>query len=125
MHPITAVFPLNIVLTTDDAERFRGALTLGAAQAALGGTAALFLQLDAVAMLRAPIIAPRDFAHAAAGLPLLADLLTDAVTLGVTIIACQSGMALADMAVDDLPAGVEVGGPLQFLADADAQVVLG
>ncbi|MDX3899013.1 MAG: DsrE family protein [Sphingobium sp.] len=117
---------LRLVLTTPDAERFRGALTLAAAQAALGGEAALFLQLDAVAMLRPPIAGPRDAAHADAGLPTLSTLLTEAIALGVRVTACQSGMALGDIGVDDLPEGVEVGGPLQFLADGgEGPVVLG
>lgn len=121
------VHPLKIVLTTPDAERFRGALTLAAAQAALGGETALFLQLDAVAMLRAPLAAPRDDAHAAAGLPTLAALLADAMTLGVRVVACQSGMALAGLTADTLPESVDVGGPVQFLADGDAnaRVTLG
>jgi predicted peroxiredoxin len=121
------VHALKIVLTTPDAERFRGALTLAAAQAALGGSVALFLQLDAVAMLRAPISAPRDTAHVAAGLPSLDTLLADAMALGVVVTACQSGMALADLTADALPQGVDVGGPLQFLANAGAntQLVLG
>ena len=67
--------PLTIIVTTPDAERLRGALTLAAAQAALGGGATLFLQLDAVALLRAPVAAPRDGAHRQAGLPSLPMLL--------------------------------------------------
>lgn len=119
--------PLKIVLTTPDAERFRGALTLAAAHAALGGGASLFLQLDAVAMLRAPLIVPRDDAHAAAGLPTLAALLADAMMLGVKVTACQSGMTLAGLTVDILPRGIEVGGPIQFLTDGgdEARVVIG
>lgn len=118
---------MRIVLTTPDAERFRGALTLASAQAALGGEAALFLQLDAVEMLRAPITAPRDAAHGAAGLPRLSALLAEAMALGVQITACQSGMALAGLTANQLPDGVQAGGPLQFLTDraADAGVVLG
>lgn len=107
--------PLRIVVATADAERLRGALVLAAAQAALGADAALFLQLDAVALLRAPIAAPRDDAHRAAGLPVLAALLDDALSLGVAIIACQSGMALAGLTADALPADVEIGGPIGFL----------
>ena len=42
---------LHLVVLTADPERFRGALTLAAAQAALGGRAALFLQLEAVGLL--------------------------------------------------------------------------
>jgi predicted peroxiredoxin len=113
------------VVTTPDAERLRGALVLAAAQAALGGAAALFLQLDAVILLRAPTIAPQDVAHRAAGLPDLVTLLAEAQALGVTIIACQSGLALCGMATDALPSGVEVGGPVGFLqaTDDDARLL--
>ncbi len=112
-------------MTTPDAERLRGALVLAAAQAALGGAAALFLQLDAVILLRAPTIAPQDVAHRAAGLPDLVTLLAEAQALGVTIIACQSGLALCGMATDALPSGVEVGGPVGFLqaTDDDARLL--
>ncbi|WP_336967827.1 DsrE family protein [Sphingobium aromaticiconvertens] len=119
--------PLKIVLITPDAERFRGALTLAAAQAALGGAVALFLQLDAVAMLHTPLSAPRDEAHAAAGLPTLAALLADAMTLGVQVIACQSGMTLAGLTAGALPKGIDVGGPVQFLADGadETRILIG
>lgn len=112
-------------MTTPDAERLRGALVLAAAQAALGGAAALFLQLDAVILLRAPTIAPQDVAHRAAGLPDLVTLLAEAQALGVTIIACQSGLALCGMAADVLPSGTEVGGPVGFLqaTDNDARLL--
>lgn len=106
---------LNIVLTVPDAERLRGALVLASTQAALGGDAAIFLQLDAVTLLRAPLAAPRDDAHQAAGLPRLAALLDDAMALGVAIIACQSGLALAGITADALPDGVACGGPVGFL----------
>ncbi|MFZ2998006.1 DsrE/DsrF/DrsH-like family protein [Sphingobium sp.] len=110
---------LNIVLTVPDAERLRGALTLAAAQAALGGHATLFLQLDAVGLLRAHTSAPCDAAHQAAGLPDLATLIVEAQDMGVTLIACQSGMALSDLTANDLPAGVEIGGPIGFLQHTD------
>lgn len=106
---------LRIVVATADAERLRGALVMAAAQAALGGKAALFLQLDAVGLLRAPIGAPQDEAHRAAGLPSLEMLVEEALALGVVILACQSGLALCGMTVESLPAGVEIGGPVGFL----------
>lgn len=110
---------LNILVATADAERLRGALVLAAAQAALGGQAAIFLQLDAVALLRPPLIAPHDARHQAAGLPDLAMLLADSLALGVTLSACQSGLALCGMTTTDLPEGVGIGGPLGFLQQAD------
>ncbi|CCW17741.1 hypothetical protein EBBID32_20900 [Sphingobium indicum BiD32] len=107
--------PLRIIVTTADAERLRGALLLASAQAALGGAAAIFLQLDAVALLRAPIAGPQDDIHRAAGLPDLAALLAEAQALGVMISACQSGLALCGMSVDALPSGIETGGPVGFM----------
>ncbi|MEC3948443.1 DsrE family protein [Sphingobium sp. HWE2-09] len=106
---------LTIIVATPDAERLRAALILAAAQAALGGDATIFLQLDAVALLRAPIAAPRDAAHRTAGLPHLSALLIEAQALGVTLIACQSGLALSGMTANDLPGDVEVGGPVGVL----------
>ncbi|MEC3912078.1 DsrE family protein [Sphingobium sp. CR2-8] len=113
---------LTIIVATADAERLRAALMLAAAQAALGGTATLFLQLDAVALLRPPIAAPRDAAHQDAGLPDLAALLAEAQALGVTLVACQSGLALWDLTLDMLPKGIVADGPiglLTSLTDAD------
>lgn len=106
---------LRIVVTTADPERLRGALVLASAQAALGGEAALFLQLDAVALLREPISAPADEAHRAAGLPTLVALIDEALALGVAIAACQSGLALCGMTAGALPPGVEASGPVSFL----------
>ena len=117
---------LRIVVATADAERLRGALVLAAAQAALGGQASIFLQLDAVSSLRHPITAPRDEAHRAVGLPSLAMLLEEALALGVNIIACQSGLGLAGIVADTLPSGIEVSGPVSFLQEAkdDARLLL-
>ena len=118
--------PLRIIVATADAERLRAALIVAGAHAALGGAAALFLQLDAVDLLRAPIAAPQDEAHRAAGLPDLAAVLADAQALGVMISACQSGLALCGMTAEALPPDVEVSGPVTFLqaTDDDARLLL-
>lgn len=113
--------PLLLIATTDDAERLRGALTVACAEAALGGAARLFLQLDAVALLRPPITAPRDAAHVAQGLPVLAALLDNALALGVEVIACQSGLALAGLEAQALDPRIEMGGPVGVLAGHDAR----
>ena len=116
---------LRIIVATADAERLRGALVIAASQAATGGKASVFLQLDAVSLLHPPIVAPADPAHGAAGLPTLAGLVEEAVGLGVTLIACQSGLALCGMTAEALPHGVEVGGPLSFLQQTndDARLI--
>ncbi|WP_169863138.1 DsrE family protein [Sphingobium yanoikuyae] len=115
---------LRIVVMTADAERLRGALVIATAQAALGGAASLFLQLDAVGLLARPMAAPQDDAHHAAGLPTLAELVNEALDMGVAMIACQSGLALSGLSADTLPTSVEVGGPLSFLQQMDAEARL-
>lgn len=106
---------LNIVILTDDAERLRGALMLALAQVALGREARLFLQLDAVRLLRPPVSAPRDADHAAHGLPSLAVLIDEALDANVTVLACQSGLALAGLDAATLDPRISAGGPVSFL----------
>lgn len=118
--------PLLLVATTADAERLRGALTLACAEAALGGSVRVFLQLDAVALLAPPITGPRDAAHIANGLPSLAALIDDALDLDVAIIACQSGLALTGLGAGTLDPRITTGGPVGVLAEttADARVLI-
>ncbi|MET0268877.1 MAG: peroxiredoxin [Sphingomonas sp.] len=106
---------LTILLAAADAERLRTALSLAAAQAALGGAAHVFCQNEAVALLRPPVAGERDAAHAAAGLPTLAALLGEALALGVTITACQSGLALTGTDARALDARIAFGGPIGVL----------
>lgn len=107
---------LNIIVLTEDAERFRGALMLALTHKAAGGEARLFLQLDAARLLATRLAAPQDASHRAAGLPDLADLLDDALDNGVALIACQTGLALAALPADTLDLRVETGGLLSFLS---------
>lgn len=116
---------LNLLVLTEDAERFRGALVLALAHVARGGEAALFLQLDAVRLLAPGCAAPRDAEQRAAGLPDLASLLTETLDAGVALIACQSGLAVAGLDANALDARIVSGGPLGFLADcSDADRLL-
>ncbi len=115
---------LKVLVTTGDAERLRGSLVLACAQAALGGQASLFFQLDAVGLLKPPISAPQDANHQAAGLPTLATLIDEALNLGVVLTACQSGLTLCQFTADDLPKGVDIGGPVSFLQATDDQARL-
>lgn len=110
---------LNILVLTDDAERFRGALTLALARAALGGPVRLFLQLDAVRLLHDAAPAPRDGDHGLHGLPTLAVLIDEALEAGVAVLACQSGLALAGLDAAALDARIETGGPISFLQGCD------
>ncbi len=106
---------LTIVVVEAVPERVRGALTLAAAQAALGARARLFCQGGAVVALVPPIHAPDDARHAAAGLPTLAALFEEALALGVELIACQGGLALAGVDMAALDPRIAAGGPLAVL----------
>jgi predicted peroxiredoxin len=90
---------LTLIAATGDPERFRAALTIASAHAALGGRTRLYLHEGAVALLVNPD-------------PLVAT----ALETGVAIIACQTGLAGAGLAHSDLPAGVEAGGMVGLLA---------
>ena len=112
---------LTIIVATADGERFRAAMTLATAQAALGGRVRVYCHERAVALLR---VAPDDddddddgaAALAAAGLPDRPALIAMAIDGGVALIACQTGLALAGLEMGDLAVGVEAGGMVGLLA---------
>ncbi len=87
---------LTIIVATADPARFRAALMLASAHAAIGGTTRVYAHEGAVRLL----------VHG--------ELLNTARQLGVTLIACQTGLADADMA---LPDSVEGGGLVSLMAD--------
>ncbi|MFV0622716.1 DsrE family protein [Sphingomonas sp. ac-8] len=106
---------LTILVATADATRLRAALSTAAAAAALGGRVRLFLHEEAV-----PLLADLDDPDAAwlatAGLPDRAMLLAMVRESGVELLVCQSGLALAGLAMDALPADTQAGGLVSLLA---------
>ena len=104
---------LTIIVATSDPARFEAALELAAANAALDRRTRLFLQRDAVPLLR-----PEPPGSALA-------LLSEALALGASTSVCQSGLALSGMTADQLPPGVETGGLVELLASqGDDQLLL-
>jgi predicted peroxiredoxin len=91
---------------------------LAISQAALGGRVRLYAHEHAVTML-APGVDDDGATLAAAGLPDRPALLALAVDAGVTLIACQTGLALAGLAIDALATGVIAGGLMGLLAELD------
>jgi predicted peroxiredoxin len=91
---------LTLLIATADQTRFRAALTLASANAALGGRTRVYCHEEAVPLLTAdePLIAT-------------------AMESGATMIACQTGLAAANLTADRLPEGVETGGLISLLAD--------
>lgn len=106
---------LTILTATADAERFRAALSLACAHAALGSPARVYCHEAAVALLL-PGEDPDDAQRIAAGLPTRAQLLREALESGVALIACQTGLAAAGIPFNTLPAGIEPGGLVSLLA---------
>ncbi len=111
-----------ILLLSEDAVRGRAALSIALAESARGKTVTLFAQERAVALLAA---APRNddetTALAAAGLPDRRAMLAMAVESGVALIACQTGLAITGLALDDLVPGVSAGGLMGVLTEAEGQ----
>ena len=101
---------LTIILSSNDPERFYSALSIAAAQAASGADAQIFFEGRAVAQLADSSAAPGDADRHAAGLPTLAQIRLESTHLGVRLIACQGGMALAGLEISQLGPGVEAGG---------------
>lgn len=106
---------LTILAATADIERFRAALSLACAHAAVGGNARLYCHEAAVALLL-PGADAGDDTLAATGLATRAQLLAEALDSGVTLIACQTGLAAQGIAFDTLATGVEPGGLVSLLA---------
>lgn len=116
---------LTIIVAEAAPSRFRVALNLAAAQAALSGQARLFLDGRAVALLRVPLAAPDDDGYAAAGLPTIAELFEEALGLGVGIVACQSGLALTGTDAAALDPRIELGGVIGVLQQlGDGRLVM-
>jgi predicted peroxiredoxin len=114
---------LTILVATADPARYHAALSLAAAQAALGGRARLYLHGEAVALLGETTEDPR---YAGAGMPGLAELRTEAAALGVGFLACQSGFTLTGLSPADASPDVEAGGLIGLLRELgnDRLVVL-
>jgi len=98
---------LTIVVVQPDPARWRAALTMACAAAALGGRTRVYLHEGAVALLAITGGAPP-------GLPDLTELRTIAAESGVELIACQTGLALVGLAADS--ERVAAGGMIDLLA---------
>ena len=120
--------PLAIVISDPSHNRVHGALTLAAASAAIGQSVSLFFHGEAVTVLEEHRIWPADATLRSNGIPTVPELLHTALELGVNMMACTSGLHLCGMTAAVLPAGVEPGGMMAFLADAQkdgASITLG
>lgn len=109
---------LTVIVTTPDPVRFRAGLTLSIACAALGGRVRLYCHEASVVLLAHGSRDDDDSAAlSAAGLLDRLALIAMAQASGVTLIVCQTGMAMMGLAMDGLATGVEAGGMMGLLAD--------
>lgn len=117
---------LTIMLVSEDVARARAALSLALADAALGGSPRVYAHERAVAMFaRASREDDEIDALNALGLPDRPSLLAIAAIEGVTLIACQTGLAMANLSIESLVPGTEAGGLVGLLATrGDDQLVL-
>ncbi len=106
---------LTIIVADVSSERFRCALSLATAQAALGGKARIFLQGESVSIIRAPMVGWEDDVYADAGQPTLEQLFGESLDLGVQIIVCQSAMQMTGAEPRDFDARVEYGGVVSVM----------
>ena len=109
---------LALIFAEANYARLHGGLSLALAAAALGRHVRLFFQGEAVCALQVERRWAGDKAYKAGGLPLLPDLLDQAIGLGLPIMACESGIHLCGLSAPGLISGVETGGLVAFLADA-------
>ena len=103
---------LSIVVAGSDPARLHAALAVASAWAALERPARIFLQAEAAGLL-----ARLDEHEGGLGQPDLRELLTESLALGVSVTACQTGLALCGLSAAHLPQGVETGGLVGFLAE--------
>lgn len=117
---------LSLIVAAADGGRFYAALEIAAAASALGRPARIFLQGEAAELLRTPVSFDGDSARRAVGQPDLASLIAEAMAMGVRLIVCQSGMALADMTASELVPDIRAGGLVSFLSEAgpDDQLIV-
>lgn len=107
---------LSLVIASGDGARLYAAFETAMAAAALGARVRIFVQGEAVALLRAPVGFAGDAARRAAGQPDLAQMIAEAAAMNVVLIACQSGMALASLSAGDMGSHIRAGGLVGFLA---------
>ena len=107
---------LSLIVASADGARLYAALETAMASAALGRPARLFVQGEAVALLRTPVAFAGDAARRATGQPDLAQMIEEAAAMEVAITACQSGLALVGLTADAIVPEARMGGLVGFLA---------
>lgn len=116
--------PVAIVLCEERHARVHAALSLACALAALGRTVSIFAAGVATTALRLDACWPEDEALSACGCATVRELLCSAHELGVTFVACESGMHAWRTSLSSLHGFVTTGGLLGlFQVHPEAEIV--
>jgi len=110
---------LTLIILTADSLRFHGAITMAAAHAATGGKTRIHCHAPALPLLIPPHAAPTDAIHRKNGVPTLAQIIEDALSLGVSFTYCQTGLPLNGLVASQLMADCEASGPIALFGDLD------
>ncbi len=128
VKPLGPAEPLGILLLAGTHERAHYAFVLATGAAALGRAVVLFATNDGCHALCADwsglADAARDAGIQSRGVAGLAELRAAARELGVRLIACEAGLAAADIAPAALLHDVEIAGVATFFAAIGAGQVL-
>jgi predicted peroxiredoxin len=122
LSPGAAPAGLTIIVAGNDPERFHAALAIAAANAALGARSRIYLH--AAAAVLADRGCPAMHASQGEGVPTLGELLDEALAIGVEIIVCQSGLAVAGISAEALTNGITTGGLIELLSTLDGDQLL-
>ena len=120
--------PIGILLISGTHERAHYAFVMAAGAAAIGREVVLFATNEGCRALladwRSLAQAERDAAVQAAGVAGLEELRAASIDLGVQLIACDSGLAMAGLEGATLVPGAAVGGVPQFLSAVGAGAIV-
>ncbi|WP_262408175.1 DsrE family protein [Sphingopyxis sp. OPL5] len=111
---------LSIIVAGGDDQRFYGALETAMAATALGSPTRIFLQGEAVALLRERVSATGDAPREAAGMPGLAPMIEEAAAMEIELFVCQSGMALVGLTAEEMVPQAKAAGLVSFLREVGA-----
>lgn len=107
---------LTIIVATVEEARLRSALGVALSYHAAGGAVTVFLDTDAVAILRPPIVGTGDAHWATIGFPGLAGLIEEALDADIGFVVCQAGLAAAKLSMEALDPRIDAGGMVGLLA---------
>lgn len=117
---------LAIILAEPRDERVWTALSLAATTAATGRTVSVFLSGHASEIAAKSFTSGGDGKRSAYCVATIAELFETCLELGVRFTACQTGLHLCELTVEDIHIAIDSGGMMGFLQlyKADEHIVI-